>query len=217
VRRADGLTSNEEYWALVRHDRLYEGAPVRLSGFHLTEWVPLTPGRFHSPEAARARDLARYHIDSVDPLRGVGYLPQGKRSMTKGGIGTVRLPALDLHGRPLRVLAATSDGVCHSGVPLVLGADQYESVIPQIRERGGVVADVSGVMPRSATRCAGSTATPGVGARPSQPGPGLRQRVLRRDELLHRGPLGRRRRSSARGALTSPPGTWRRFAVRAVA
>lgn len=146
LRRADAVTSNEEYWDRVRRDRLYEGAPVRLSGFYLTEWVPLTPGRFFSPGADSTRAMARYHWDTVDPVRGDVYLPLGKTSMIQGGIGTVRLPPLDVPGGSLRVLGATSDGVCHSGVPLVLGGELYGSVVSQIRERGGLMADVSGVM-----------------------------------------------------------------------
>ncbi|MDN3353322.1 hypothetical protein [Actinomadura sp. DC4] len=145
-RRRRTITSNEEYWDQVRRDRLDESAPVRLSDFYLTEWVPLTPGRFHTSEAAAARTVARYHVDSEDPAHGVDYRPAGKRSMIQGGIGTVRLPPLDVGGGPVRVLSATSDGVCHSGVPLLLGDEGYGSVIPEIRERGGLMADVSGVM-----------------------------------------------------------------------
>jgi hypothetical protein len=142
----DALDTNEEYWDLIRRDRLYEGTPVRLAGFYLTEWVPLTPGRFHSPDAARTRDMARYHIDSMDPVRGVDYRPMGKISMIRGGIGTVRLSSLHVADRSLHVLGATSDGVCHSGIPIVLSGEQYESAISGIREHGGIMADISGVM-----------------------------------------------------------------------
>jgi hypothetical protein len=145
-RGVGALNTNEQYWDMVRRDRLTLGARVRLAGFYLTEWVPLAPGQFYSPEAAWMRDLARDHIYSVDTVRGVDYLPQGKVSMIQGGIGTFRLPPLELPGGPVHVLGATSDGICHSGIPIVLNSEQYGAVIPDIREHGGTIVDISGIM-----------------------------------------------------------------------
>jgi hypothetical protein len=76
--------------------------------------------------------------------RGINYIPSGKYSMIEGGVGCVRLSAVDFHGKSAYVLCATSDGLCHAGLPVLLSESQYLAVVPDVRRSGGLRVDING-------------------------------------------------------------------------
>src|SRR4051812_28741141 len=56
--------SNETLWRDVLAERLRAQHTIRLDGFSLSEWVPLSPGLFHTPEAAWSRGDAQEEVIS---------------------------------------------------------------------------------------------------------------------------------------------------------
>ena len=54
--------SNDALWSEVLGERVRSTRVVHLHDFVLSEWFPLSPGLFHTPEAAWSRDDARHHL-----------------------------------------------------------------------------------------------------------------------------------------------------------
>src|SRR5262245_34969318 len=78
---------NKGFWKDALANRHFPSAYVHLQDFYLTEWLPFAPGRYFTPEAAHEREKAAGRVsESRDE-----YLPEGKYSMVRGGIGTIRL------------------------------------------------------------------------------------------------------------------------------
>ena len=84
---------NEQFWQDIFKHRLYEGKLVSLNEFHITEWIPLSPGKYFLPESTLIRNQGRYFF-SYDSGE---YLPRGKEMMILSGIGSIRL-RLKNHG-----------------------------------------------------------------------------------------------------------------------
>ena len=85
------FSSNEDFWHAVLHERLRASRAVSLSGFYLSEWIPRSPGLFHTPAAAQSRDIAMSMVVSepyAEELAGIDHadLPQFEREVygTKG-------------------------------------------------------------------------------------------------------------------------------------
>lgn len=110
--------SNEEFWrALLRGERLALRW-VELRHFQVVDWFPRTPGLYHTPRARQAREEARAYIYEENGIR--IYKPRGKTHMIEGGIGSLRFKPLIIGGDEFWLCTATSDGNCHSGVPLAI-------------------------------------------------------------------------------------------------
>jgi hypothetical protein len=138
-------SSDEEFWHSASAGKQHEGKLIRLEGFNLTEWVPASPGLFHTGTAAFCRQFAERFL--VDEGGGREYLPMGKVSMIQGGIGCFRLPAITSgSGSLIHVLGATSTGICPAGVPVALPQDLYAELIEPIRRTGGISIDAVGVI-----------------------------------------------------------------------
>jgi hypothetical protein len=156
--------TNEVFWADVIGEKIRANTVVELQDFVLTEWIPRSPGTFHTDWAARARQEAwRYLIpDKViyemrrgnQPIsqtaiadayrdlrkhtgrRTVVFSPDGKRSMIEGGVGCVRLQPVQLRDGEFWLLGATSSGVGHEGLIVALNNELYQDVIGEVASGG---------------------------------------------------------------------------------
>jgi hypothetical protein len=126
-------TANESFWKDALNGLHFPTAYIVLDGFNLTEWLPFAPGRYYTNEAEEQRKMA---ANLIDPQRDE-YVPMGKASMVRGGIGTIRLREKTVADRTLYFLGASSSGVAHQGVPVALTDSQYADVMPCIKEHGG--------------------------------------------------------------------------------
>jgi hypothetical protein len=88
VKRPSGLTdrryvSNQDFWGSLQHptEPLRPNTVVHLQGFAITEWLPRTPGLFHTAHAARRRAAAENNRMSENEfLRMVGRYGNRSRS-----------------------------------------------------------------------------------------------------------------------------------------
>ena len=123
--------------------RLFETRRVTLENFVLLDWLPRSPGRYHLPEGAAAREGAGDRIIERNG-QGVVFDPIGKTGMVNGGMGCLRFLMKDVAQRRLQFLGATSSGFAHRGVVVALPTDDYAAVADSIAEDGGVYCTLSG-------------------------------------------------------------------------
>lgn len=136
------ITSNENFWLGAQRGTLHHGSRVVLRGFYLTEWLPSAPGRFHTEEAARSRQIAEDYWESSDKE----YVPLGKEYMVLGGVGCLRLRARTIDGQKRYICGASSTGVCHEGLAVTLSERDFTQVIGAIKDRGGCLCNLFGVV-----------------------------------------------------------------------
>jgi len=134
--------NNEMFWSDAKSNRHFEGMRVALKGFHLTEWLPSSPGRYYTMKARKSRELAEHHVNHD---RGE-YNTLGKYSMILGGVGCVRLLSKDFRSDLIYFLCASSTGIAHQGIPIAITENAYRKAIQPIKEYGGCVADVVGTI-----------------------------------------------------------------------
>jgi hypothetical protein len=146
VKRGDTRTvgSNEEAWELFRGERLRATHRLTLDHFHLFEWFPLCPGRFHLPWARDMRNNARAQQMEIDG--DVCYTTHGKAMMLVGGVGAVRLRPARFDGADHYFMTASSTGVCHEGFPVAVPEPLFARVRDRIIEQGAVPVRLSGEM-----------------------------------------------------------------------
>jgi hypothetical protein len=125
--------SNKSFWHDAISDKHFPGARIILDNFNLTEWLPFSPGRYYTPHAEYEREKAVRHISRNRNE----YLPEGKVSMMRGGIGAVRLTEKIIGGNTIYFLGASSTGIAHQGIPVALPTEEYHKVMPLIKEHGG--------------------------------------------------------------------------------
>lgn len=142
AKKADRIYSdNQTFWRDTLAGRQFQGVRLFLKGFHLTEWMPSSPGRYFSPDAERSREEALRFINPRDENE---YIPLGKNYMVLGGIGSVRLAAKSINSKVFYFLGASSTGVSHQGVPVAMSESQYHEVMPLISEHGGCLVNLVG-------------------------------------------------------------------------
>jgi hypothetical protein len=124
---------NRSFWLDALGYQHFPSTYCILEDFTLTEWLPFSPGRFFTESAHQAREYAERFITD----NGREYLPNGKLSMVKGGIGCIRLAERSVRGSTLFFLGASSSGVAHEGIPIAISLEEYRKVIEPIRESGG--------------------------------------------------------------------------------
>lgn len=78
----------------------------------------------------------------IDPIR--EFTPYGKESMVKGGVGSIRLAPSIIMKKEIYFWGATSSGVIHEGVPLIIEEALYKQNIENIKNNGGIIADIIG-------------------------------------------------------------------------
>ena len=139
------LGENAELWAHFRSEQLYDTRRLTLEQVHLFEWFPLSPGRYHTPEAASSRSIAFRQLQRTPDGRAY-FTPGGKASMVAGGIGAVRLRPRILHGEPHYFMTVSSNGVCHEGFPVLIPRRFYAQIKPRLLTDGAVPVTLSGEM-----------------------------------------------------------------------
>jgi hypothetical protein len=133
-REVDGSYSdNVSFWKDALSSRQFPSAYVVLDDFHLLEWLPFSPGRYFTRLAIQERKQATRKVSKSRHE----YLPGGKTSMVRGGIGSIRLAERTVRGSIIHFLGASSTGIAHQGIPIALPTAEYRKVIPIIKERGG--------------------------------------------------------------------------------
>lgn len=154
--------TNKEFWKHLLSNKAYVDQYITLDNFVLTEWLPMSPGLFHTEEAIIKRKEAERYVARRDnfyekeEFRFLKYLkvfdripiknrvaieldPNGKMSMVLGGIGSLRLqPKKMLNEDRAFLLGATSTGICHEGLPVILTSDSYHKIITQLKEDCGL-------------------------------------------------------------------------------
>lgn len=138
--------SNDEYWKdVLDRTYLYEGIKIGLSKFHMLEWLPQYPGLIHTGNSFRMiQNAVNYvRINKTDGTV-IEYEPDGKAIFLNAGFGSLRLGTKIVNGVEYYLLSATSSGVSHEGIPIVLTKPLYEEVIHEIRNSYGVLANIEG-------------------------------------------------------------------------
>jgi hypothetical protein len=148
-------SSNKRLWEMLTSGRHYQGLNVNLRDFVLTEWIPQSPGLYFSStsqwqEVAQALERDAYYSDAIitnvyDSNDGI-LLPGGKIHAMLNGVGCLRLGVKYLGTESIYFLGASSTGVVHQGIPLVVREQDYRYVIDAIKNDGNIVADVEGVL-----------------------------------------------------------------------
>lgn len=133
---------NMSFWKDALSEKHYPGAYINLDGFHLTEWLPFSPGRYFTEDAVRSR---KYAMRRISKERNE-YLPEGKMSMVNGGIGAIRLTEKTINHNAIYFLGASSTGIAHQGIPIALPFDEYRKVMPVIKEYGGCRVKLIGTL-----------------------------------------------------------------------
>lgn len=154
-----GIQTNEELWSHILSRKAYFGQNITLNNFFITEWLPFSPGLFHTPDAKKFRERAARGVVR-DDRRNIKRLlnpqseqikdrvqveldPNSKRKMVFGGIGTLRLVPKIISGTEYYFLGASSSGVCHEGIPLILSETIYHNIINQVKENSGLIGDIT--------------------------------------------------------------------------
>jgi hypothetical protein len=139
------VQSNEEVWNQYFDGDLYDTRRLTLEHFHLFEWFPLSPGKYHTQEAEHLRRDAKHALQKGPD--GQSYFdPYGKANMIRGGFGSVRLRPRKINNEPHYFVSASSTGVCHEGFPVLIPREIYRNLIPRIRQDGAVPVSLSGEM-----------------------------------------------------------------------
>jgi hypothetical protein len=158
------FSSNEDFWNAVLREQVRTSRAVSLSGFYLSEWIPRSPGLFHTRSAAASREEAMYlvvrepyaeelaWIDHADvpqferEVYGEGgtlkymriFDPHGKMQMLRGGVGCIRLRRHSIEGQQVWLMSASSTLTAHEGVLLAVSDDRYTEVIDSLASNGVV-------------------------------------------------------------------------------
>ena len=159
----------EDLWRAVLSEEITENGFLELDGFYLTEWVPLRPGLYHTPDARWAREEALrngrvedtpkaprsllttirqaigYRGDTPDDVV-VLFDPWGKMSMIDGGVGCIRLKPLPRKEEFRWRMGASSSLVPHEGFPVMLTDADYQRVYDDLRKRGKLRCKLTGYL-----------------------------------------------------------------------
>jgi len=110
--------SNKSFWDDVLNEKTRALNWIVLNNFQIIDWYPRSPGVYHTREARLLReDAEKYYREKNGAYF---YEPHGKRLMISGGVGSVRFKSLKIDNEDCWLGTATSDGYCHSGVPIVI-------------------------------------------------------------------------------------------------
>jgi hypothetical protein len=137
--------SDREVWKYFLTEQLFDTRRLNLKHFHLFEWFPVAPGKFHTEQAKKARQEADGMLER-DLMGKYLFDPYGKSRMVEGGIGTVRLRPRLIAGEPHYFMTASSSGVCHEGFPVLIPRRFYGPIIQRILREGAAPVTLSGEM-----------------------------------------------------------------------
>jgi len=153
------FTSNEEFWKSAIADNLIVGQIVNLDKFKLLEWIPASPGLYFTDYAERQRyeALESYHrwnrkddtgfsrfFKPQNKLDVIELRPNEKMGMVQGGYGCLRVAPKNTQWGLQYILCASSSGIGHEGIAIVLNQVHYEKVISQLKEGKVPIAKIVG-------------------------------------------------------------------------
>lgn len=146
------IYDNSDFWNKALTSNLYAGQIIKLQNFKMLEWIPISPGLFHTQFARNERDYAmRRHFENeirkgseqIDP-HFIELRPGDKRSMVKGGIGSLRLGPKKIEGNLKHIICASSNGVSHEGIVVLLESEHYSNIIAEIRAKKNPTVNITG-------------------------------------------------------------------------
>lgn len=115
------FNSNFDYWNDVFERNIFNGMKIRLSGFHILEWLPQFPGIIHKRESKELIRMAyKYGNKKIINDRIIEFDPDGKGMFIKAGYGSLRFGTKLVRGNEYFLLSGTSTGESHEGIPLIL-------------------------------------------------------------------------------------------------
>jgi nucleoside phosphorylase len=139
---------------ILGHKGFFETKRVVLDRVYLTDWVPRSPGQYHTPHAADARDQARHYLITDKRRRAVltadadkdleVFDPYGKDLMVRGGVGCHRFTLKRVAGVELKLLGVTSTGVTHDGLVVAMPPELYRRVGGPIDKYGAAICSLTG-------------------------------------------------------------------------
>lgn len=134
------IYSNQEFWLKNYKRELVPGNYIILRNFLISEWVPLTPGLYFTKEAYESRLLAfKYEASRKNELR-----PIGKGFMKDGGIGCLRLKQIEISSKKTIICCASSNGIFHEGIPIVVSEEFFNDVIELCKTDISIQLDIYG-------------------------------------------------------------------------
>jgi hypothetical protein len=120
------FTRNEVFWAeILNTTRYYNYRNVLLERFQIIDWFPRSPGLTFTLDAIKALKEAEQYRE---PGSKFVYQPYGKEMALKGGVGSYRFNPFEYQGSKYCLCTATSDGFCHTGIPLAIPLDWMEQI-----------------------------------------------------------------------------------------
>ena len=136
--------SDEQLWNdIINKKEIYESQRIFLEEFAILDWVPQSPGLYHTRHAASARrDAENFIIERSNEF--VVFDPYGKASMIKGGVGCLRVAIKSIGGHDLKFLCASKSGVAHKGIIVAMFPHTYSKVANLINTSGAVIANIVG-------------------------------------------------------------------------
>lgn len=134
------IYSNRGFWNAVSSRDLISGQLVKLKGFMIIEWIPFSPGLYFTDVARIAREEAENYVND----RHGEYTPLGKFNMINGGLGSLRLRPQKINGKSQHILGATTTGISHQGLPLLMNDELYNKYIDQIKSNRTADSEIIG-------------------------------------------------------------------------
>ena len=137
-------TDNQAFWTDALDRKLLPGMRINLQRFHMIQWLPSAPGRYYASDAVKLRERAQSYLRQRGDVE-VEYIPLGKGLMVLGGVGSVRLGERSVDSEKVYPLGASSTGISHQGIPIMLTQREYRKLIPYLTE-GGCLANLTGTL-----------------------------------------------------------------------
>lgn len=156
-RNRHSYRSNEDFWADVLGGKLRGRRVVDLQEFAVTEWIPRSPGLYHTNDGRLSREEAqrclyplsaheREQYNRTDPQAGDVYTTNGKRGMISGGLGCLRLRDKVTENGRLWFMGASSSFVAHEGILIGVNEADYHRIIDAVSERGALLCNLTGYL-----------------------------------------------------------------------
>ena len=142
-------TAEEPFWLdAFESNVLFETQRVLLRDFVLVDWIPRSPGRYHSGSAeghARRRQTTSWgrQPSRIDTASLSCSIRMGKARWSPAG-GCLRVAIKTIGAAEVKLLSASSSGMAHAGIVVAVRAADYASLGGSIAENGGVRCSLSG-------------------------------------------------------------------------
>lgn len=135
--------TNALWRAVVQGEPPGESQRIVLRRVWLSEWIPRSPGLYHTDYAAHLREQAKYFVIEKNE-KNILYDPYGKRLMIDAGVGCLRLIVKEVGYDRLKFLSASSDGLAHAGFVVAMREEMFGEITQGITGDGGVFCEIRG-------------------------------------------------------------------------